>query len=102
MARGLGFDVEIRSDVFPVWLFVREALEVGGVAVMKDPTRGGLAAALNEIVEKSGVGVIIEEERIPIKDDVQSLCELLGLDPLAMANEGKVLFGVVSDAADDV
>ncbi len=102
MAKRLGFETEIQSDVYPVWLFVKEVLEVGGVAAMKDPTRGGLTAALNEIAEKSGVGMLIEEERIPIKDEVKSLCELLGLDPLAMANEGKVVFGVVAEVADDV
>lgn len=102
MAKRINFEYEIQSDVFPVWLFVKSALETGGITAMKDPTRGGLAAALNEMAEKSGVGVFVEEERIPIKGEVKSFCELLGLDPLSMANEGKVVFGVVEETADDV
>ncbi len=102
MARRLNFDVEISSDVYPVWKFVEEVLKVGGIVAMKDPTRGGLAATLNEMAEKSGVGILIEEERIPIRDEVLSFCELLGLDPLTMANEGKVVMGVIPDLAEDV
>ncbi|HIP62613.1 MAG TPA: hydrogenase expression/formation protein HypE, partial [Archaeoglobus profundus] len=64
--------------------------------------RGGLASALNEMAEKSGVGILIEEERIPIREEVKGFCELLGLDPLSMANEGIVVMGVVKDMADDV
>ncbi len=102
MAERLNFELSVKSDVYPVWLFVRKALEAGGVVAMKDPTRGGLAAALNEMAEKSGVGVLIEEERIPVREEVKSFCDLLGLDPLTMANEGKVVFGVIADLADDV
>ncbi|AAB89877.1 MULTISPECIES: hydrogenase expression/formation protein HypE [Archaeoglobus] len=102
MAERMGFEVEFKSDVYPVWLFVREALRRGGVTAMKDPTRGGIAAALNEMAEKSGVGIKIFEERIPLKDEVRGLCELLGLDPLTMANEGKVVFGVHPEMADEV
>ncbi len=100
--RGFEFDVDVKSDVYPVWLFLKDALDVGGITAMKDPTRGGLASALNEMSEKSGVGIIIEEERIPIREDVKGFCELLGLDPLSMANEGKVVMGVVGEMADDV
>jgi hydrogenase expression/formation protein HypE len=102
LARGFEFELDVESDVYPVWLFLKDALDVGGITAMKDPTRGGLASALNEIAEKSGVGILIEEERIPIRDEVRGFCELLGLDPLSMANEGKVVMGVVADMADDV
>ncbi len=102
LSREFDFDIDVQSDVYPVWLFVREALEVGGITAMKDPTRGGLANALNELAEKSGVGIYIEEEKIPIREEVKGFCEVLGLDPLSMANEGKVVMGVVEDMADDV
>ncbi|ADB58279.1 hydrogenase expression/formation protein HypE [Archaeoglobus profundus] len=102
LSREFDFDIDVQSDVYPVWLFVKEALEVGGITAMKDPTRGGLANALNELAEKSGVGIYIEEERIPIREEVKGFCEVLGLDPLSMANEGKVVMGVVEDMAEDV
>ena len=102
LSRELDFEIDVESDVYPVWLFLRDALRVGGITAMKDPTRGGLANALNEIAEKSGVGILIEEERIPIRDDVKAFCDILGLDPLSMANEGKVVMGVVEDLAEDV
>jgi hydrogenase expression/formation protein HypE len=99
---GFGFDLNVESDVYPVWLFIKEVMSTGGITAMKDPTRGGVAAALNEIAEKSGVGILVEEERISIREDVKSFCDLLGLDPLTMANEGKVVMGVVADVAEDV
>ncbi len=98
----MGFEIDVKSDVFPVWKVVKEVLKVGGVTSMKDPTRGGLANALNEISEKSGVGIRIDEEKIPIREDVKFVCETLGLDPLAMANEGKVVMTVVKEQAEDV
>lgn len=99
---GFEFEMDVKSDVYPVWKFVKEALDVGGITAMKDATRGGIAGVLNEMAEKSGVGILIEEEKIPIRDDVRSFCNLLGLDPLNMANEGKVVMGVVPDLAEDV
>jgi hydrogenase expression/formation protein HypE len=102
LSREFDFELEVESDVYPVWLFLQDVLKVGGITAMKDPTRGGLANTLNELAEKSGVGMIIEEERIPIREDVRGFCELLGLDPLSMANEGKVVMGVVADMADEV
>ncbi|MBO8181853.1 MAG: hydrogenase expression/formation protein HypE [Archaeoglobus sp.] len=99
---GLEFQAEIESDVYPVWLFLRDALKKGGIAAMKDPTRGGIAACLNEISEKSRVGIFVEEEMIPIREDVKSFCDVLGLDPYSMANEGKVVMAVHPETADDV
>jgi len=64
---GFGFDTDLKSDVAPVWGMVKAALEIGGVTAMKDPTRGGIANALNELASKSGVGMLIDEEKIPLK-----------------------------------
>jgi hydrogenase expression/formation protein HypE len=65
--------------------------EVGDIHVLRDPTRGGLATTLNEIAEASNVGITLEEERIPVHPGVKSGCDILGLDPLYLANEGKFL-----------
>ncbi len=100
---GLNFDNEIVSDVRPLNRVIQSLLgEVGGIVAMKDPTRGGLADALNEYSEKSGVGILIYEDKIPIKESVRAACEILGLDPLEVGNEGKVVIGVVKDKADEV
>lgn len=98
----LGFEIEVESDVQPVWFVVKSAMEVGGVSAMKDPTRGGIAEALNEMAEKSGVGILVEEERIPVREDVIGVCEALGLDPFTMANEGKVVMGVEGEMAEEI
>jgi len=103
LARGeFCFESELTSDCAPIWETVRAALEVGGVSAMKDPTRGGLASALNEMASKSHVGIIIEEDSIPMKDAVVAASELLGVDPLVMANEGKAVIGVHAELAEDV
>jgi len=99
---GLSFGGNIRSDVKPLNRLVRRLLnEVGGLIAMKDPTRGGLADALNEFSEKSGVGVLVYEDKIPIRKDVQAACEMLGLDPLEIGNEGKLVIGVVKEKAEE-
>jgi hydrogenase expression/formation protein HypE len=69
---------------------------------MRDPTRGGLASALNEIAQSSNVGMVIDERSLPVRDEVHSACELLGLDPVYVANEGKAVFFVAPEAADCV
>jgi hydrogenase expression/formation protein HypE len=69
---------------------------------MKDPTRGGLADALNEFCEKSHVGILIHEDTVPIKESVRAACEMLGLDPLEIGNEGKVIIGVVKEKAEEI
>jgi hydrogenase expression/formation protein HypE len=76
--------------------------EVGGIVAMKDPTRGGLSNALNEWNEKSKVGILVEEEKIPIRDDVRSACEMLGIDPLEVGNEGKIIIGVIKEKAEEL
>lgn len=100
---GLKFGSEIKSDVRPLNRLIQHLLdEVGGVVAMKDPTRGGLADALNEFSEKSHVGIIIQEDKIPIRENVRSACEMLGLDPLEVGNEGKVIIGTVKEKAEEL
>lgn len=100
----LDLDVELRSDVAPLNDLIRRALQVGGDAIvaLKDPTRGGLSSALHEMAEKSGVGMLLEEEAIPVRSEVRAVGELLGIDPLLVANEGKAVIGVEPRMADAV
>jgi hydrogenase expression/formation protein HypE len=99
-----GFDLgeQIHSDVAPVWGLVKEALDTGEVHAMKDPTRGGFASSINEMARKSGVGVRVFEESIPIRKNVRSAAGMLGIDPLEVANEGKVVMGVPEKDAERV
>ncbi len=99
---GFGFETDLKSDVAPVWGMVKAALDIGGVNAMKDPTRGGIANALNELASKSGVGMLIDEEKIPLKREVIAASEMLGIDPFEVANEGKVIFGVDKNKAEDI
>jgi hydrogenase expression/formation protein HypE len=100
---GLRFGSGIKSDVKPLNRLIQRLLnEVGGIVAMKDPTRGGLADALNEFSEKSNVGILVYEDKIPIREDVRAACEMLGLDPLEVGNEGKVIMGVVKEKAEEV
>jgi len=94
---GLAFENEIRSDSASLYGLVAGMLEVcPTIHVLRDPTRGGVATTLNEIAQQSGVGIRLFEESLPIREDVAGACELLGLDPLYVANEGKVLACVPS------
>jgi hydrogenase expression/formation protein HypE len=101
---GLEFESQIRSDCAALNGMIAEVLDAAGTAVhvMRDPTRGGLASTLNEIAQASNVGIAIDEARLPVRDEVQSACELLGFDPVYVANEGKAVFFVAPDAADRV
>lgn len=99
---GYSFGSQIKSDVSPLNKLILRLLNVGGVVAMKDPTRGGLSNALNEWTEKSKVGILVREERIPIRGDVRAACEMLGIDPLEVGNEGKVIIGVVPQKAEEV
>lgn len=92
-ARGeLGFEAAVRSDIAPLNRLVRALLAASSeVHVLRDPTRGGVATSLNEIARASEVGIVLEERCIPVRPAVQSACELLGFDPLYVANEGKLL-----------
>jgi hydrogenase expression/formation protein HypE len=100
----LALETPLTSDVAPVNGLVRRALAVGGdgVVAMKDPTRGGLASALHEMADKSGVGVILDERAVPVRDEVRAAGELLGIDPLIVANEGKAVIGLRANVADAV
>lgn len=92
LARNGMMQGEIRSDCAPLNALAEAVLSgSAGVRVLRDPTRGGVATTLNEFVEGSGLGIEIEEDKIPVRPQVQSACELLGLDPLYCANEGKLL-----------
>lgn len=99
-----GFDLgeQIRSDVAPLWGMVERALAAGDIHAMKDPTRGGFAAAINEMAKKGGVHVEIDEEALPIRKNVRSAAAMLGIDPLEVANEGKVVMGVPPEDVDAV
>ncbi|WP_253737500.1 hydrogenase expression/formation protein HypE [Halohasta salina] len=100
LAEREGFDIDgdLTSDVAPINDIVDAALDTGTVTAMKDPTRGGLATALNEMVRKADIGATVDETAIPVRESVAAAGELLGIDPFDVANEGKVVFGV--DAAD--
>ena len=101
---GLEFESQIRSDCAALNGLIAEVLDAAGSAVhaMRDPTRGGLASTLNEIAISSGMGVAIDETRLPVRPQVQAACELLGLDPVYVANEGKAVFLVAPEAAEQV
>ncbi|WP_367325322.1 hydrogenase expression/formation protein HypE [Streptomyces sp. HUAS ZL42] len=99
---GLGFEGDIASDTRPLHRLVRALAPLGAsVHVLRDPTRGGLAAALNEIARDSSVSVEMEESAVPVPEAVSSACDLLGLDPLVVANEGCLVAFVDSAAAGD-
>ncbi len=98
----LNFGEQIRSDVAPLWGLVEAALAAGTIHAMKDPTRGGFASAINEIARKSGVSIRISEEAIPIRRSVRSAASMLGIDPLQVANEGKVIMGVPRAEAEHI
>ncbi len=99
--QNLTFETAIVSDSTPLHRLVAAMVEAGGQAlrVMRDPTRGGLAATLNELAQQSKVGFRIAEETIPVKPEVLAVCDLLGLDPLYVANEGKLVAIVAPEAA---
>jgi hydrogenase expression/formation protein HypE len=100
---GLSFESKLTSDTAPLNQMVDQMLAVSKeIHVLRDPTRGGVGTALNEISEKSDVGIKIYEERIPLKKEVAAACELLGFDPLYLANEGKLLAFVAAEYTDAV
>ena len=104
---GLQFDTTILSDSAPLHGLVADmlaALPPGSDAIrcMRDPTRGGLSSTLNELADASGVGIQVVEAKIPVRDQVRGACELLGLDPMYVANEGKLVAVVAPEAADRI
>jgi len=103
-ARGdLGFESDLQSDVAPLNHLIAAMLEASdNIHVLRDPTRGGVASALNEIAHQSGVGIMLYESAIPVCPAVQAACEMLGFDPLYIANEGKLVAIVSKEDADKV
>ncbi len=99
----LELEAPVASDSAPLHELVLDMLETGGeIHALRDPTRGGVATALNEIARKSGVGMVLEEDAILVREPVRGICELLGFDPLYVANEGKLLAIVDPRSADRV
>ncbi len=100
---GLEFDTQIESDTAPLNGLVESALKASrDIHVLRDPTRGGVASVLNEIASSASVGIDIDETQIPIPEEVRGACEILGLDPLYVANEGKLLAFVPAASTDTV
>jgi hydrogenase expression/formation protein HypE len=99
---GYNFGSQIMSDVAPLNKLTSKLLKVGGIVAMKDPTRGGLSNSLNEWRQKSKVGLMVHESKVPIRGDVKAACEMLGIDPMEIGNEGKVLIGVVPQKAEEI
>lgn len=105
--QGLSFAVPLMSDTAPLSELVAAILArlgdgVAALRAMRDPTRGGVAATLNELAQASGVGVVIEETELPVAAAVRGACEILGIDPLMVANEGKMVAVVAPEAAEAV
>jgi len=100
---GLQFTSSVKSDCAPLNKLVAEMLDSGvEIRCMRDPTRGGLASTLNEFAESSRVGIRIEEQSLPVHEGVQAACELLGFDPLYVANEGKLVAVVAANGAEKI
>ena len=100
---GVNFATELKSDCAPLNGLVAEMLNASGnIRCLRDPTRGGLATTLNEIAEQSGVSIRIDEDKIPVREEVASACEMLGLDPLYVANEGKLIAAVAPEDAEKI
>lgn len=101
---GLSMQGRLQSDTMALHDLVREMLKIkpGAIHTLRDPTRGGVATTLNEIAEAAGVGIELDEEKIPLHDEVAAACEILGMDPLYLANEGKCLALVQADSARNI
>jgi hydrogenase expression/formation protein HypE len=99
---GLEFEGAIESDTAPLHSLVEAMLNAGEVHVLRDPTRGGLATSLCEIAAASSVGIQIEATQVPVREEVRGACEILGLDPLFVANEGKLVAFVPRECSDSV
>ena len=101
---GLEFETALLSDSAPLHELVARMLDLSGeqIHVLRDPTRGGVASALNEIAAQAGIGIRLDERAIPIAEEVRGACEILGLDPLYVANEGKCLAIVARESAEAI
>ena len=99
---GIEFDGDLVSDVAPINSMIAPLLLTNAITAMKDPTRGGVASALHEMASKSNVGIVLEERAVPVTPAVHAMGEMLGIDPLHVANEGKALIGVRAADVDEV
>ena len=95
-------NIDITSDVAPIWKTVEAALGQGNITAMKDPTRGGLASALNDIAARSNVSIWLDQDQIPIKESVRSASEMLGLDPYEITCEGRAVMCVSENDAESI
>ncbi len=103
MREGLEFETQIMSDTAPLNALVQVMLETSpAIHCLRDPTRGGVATSLNEIARRAHVGIVLDEKRLPIREDVKGACEILGIDPLYVANEGKLIAIVGRQDAEQV
>jgi hydrogenase expression/formation protein HypE len=99
----LELETPVTSDTAPLHELVLDMLDSGAhIRCLRDPTRGGVATALNEIARRSGVGMVLDESAIAVREPVRGVCELLGLDPLYVANEGRLLAVVAAEAAEGI
>jgi hydrogenase expression/formation protein HypE len=101
---GLALEATLVSDVAPINGLIRAAIdaEPGAITAMKDPTRGGVAGVLHEMASKGRVGIVIDESALPVRLETRGVSELIGIDPLLVANEGKAVIAVRAGAADRV
>ena len=103
LAMRYNMEVNLESDCAPLSKLTAEMFAVEkNIAMVRDVTRGGLSEILNEIAVESNLGILIDEEKIPVRDEVRGVCEILGFDPLNLANEGKLIAIVPSDSADKI
>lgn len=102
LREGVSFKTSIESDTAPLWALMREGMKAGGITAAKDPTRGGTAMALNEMAERSGVSIWIDETEVPVREEVRGACEMLGLDPMELTCEGRAVVGVRGVDAESV
>ncbi|MFZ3072161.1 MAG: hydrogenase expression/formation protein HypE [Thermodesulfobacteriota bacterium] len=98
----INLDVDVVSDCAPLHELSSAVIATGFVKAMRDPTRGGLITTLNELALSSGHGILVKEEKIPVKEEVRGVCEILGFDPMYLANEGKMICIVAKGGAKDV
>jgi hydrogenase expression/formation protein HypE len=102
LREGISFRTSLVSDVAPLWALMKCGLGVGEITAAKDPTRGGLAMALNEMAGQSKVSIWLKEESVPVREEVRGACEMLGLDPMELTCEGRAALGVRSADAEAV
>lgn len=102
LREGIEFKTSLVSDVAPLWNLMSKAISAGEITAAKDPTRGGVSMALNEMANRSNVSIWIKEEDIPIREEVRGACEMLGLDPLELVCEGRAIIGVREKDAESV